>query len=86
MRCPSCNDKGYIEGYVGVSASFTPSLEQCPERCNIGGYSKEVQRRLNNPNHVTERPVLNGKDSNPTPELPSATATVIPFPFKPRIV
>ena len=57
-RCKSCEGKGFIESWHGAGGSFTPSLEQCPKRCDIGAYSRAVQQRLNNPNHVTERPVL----------------------------
>lgn len=56
-RCAKCDGRGYIEGYVAAQASYTPSLEQCPLRCNITGYSNEVQRRLS-PGHVTARPVM----------------------------
>lgn len=58
MNCSNCGGKGWIESFHGGSASWTPSLQQCSKRCNISGYSNEVQRRLNNPNHVTETPVL----------------------------
>lgn len=59
--CKRCQSKGYIESWHAGSASWTPSIQQCPERCNISGYSAEVQRRLNNPHYVTESPVLQAK-------------------------
>jgi hypothetical protein len=54
MKCNRCGGKGFIESYIGVNASFTPSLEQCPARCDIGAYSREVQRRLSNPQYGVE--------------------------------
>ena len=58
MRCSKCQNTGWIETHHGGSASWTPSLAQCPNQCSIKGYSQEVMRRLNNPKHVTVRPVL----------------------------
>lgn len=58
MKCEHCAGKGYVETYFAGAASFTPSLEQCPKCCNTAAYSNEVQKRLNNPVHVTERKVL----------------------------
>jgi hypothetical protein len=57
MTCKRCGGRGFIETFHAGGASFTPSLQQC---CDIAAYSKEVQRRLNDPNHVTETPVLRG--------------------------
>jgi hypothetical protein len=57
MACLSCEGKGWVEEYRGESARFTPILKQCPQRCNITGYSDEVQRRLA-PGNVTESEIL----------------------------
>lgn len=56
--CRKCGGKGWNETWHGGAASWTPSLSQCPLRCNLSGYSAEVQKRLNNPKHVTARPVM----------------------------
>lgn len=66
MRCPSCDGRGWIEGAHAGGNTFTPSLEQCPRRCDITAYSNEVMKRLNNPAHVTERPVLPIVQSSPS--------------------
>lgn len=58
MKCTVCGGQGYVETWHGGGASWTPSLVQCRNRCNISGYSDEVQKRINNPDHVTESPVL----------------------------
>lgn len=58
MACKKCGGKGWMETWYGGAASWTPTLSQCRDRCNLTGYSDEVQKRLNNPHHVTERPVL----------------------------
>jgi hypothetical protein len=60
----SGEDHGWVEGYIGMGAAFRPSLEQCPKRCNISGYSQEVQRRRNDPKHVAKRSVLKNVHSN----------------------
>jgi hypothetical protein len=60
MTCGICEGQGWFETFHAGAASFTPALKQCPHGCSISGYSKEVQRRLNDPNHVTETPVLRG--------------------------
>jgi len=58
MKCKECGGKGWVETWHAGSATWTPSLSQCRKRCNITGYSDEVQKRLNNPDHVTQSPVL----------------------------
>lgn len=63
MTCELCEGRGWIEGWQGASATWTPSLQQCRRRCNIAGYSREVQRRLNTPQHATERQVLKSQPS-----------------------
>lgn len=60
-RCKKCEGKGFIESRFGAGASWTASLQQCPNRCDIGAYSREVQLRLNNPAHVTQNAVLAAK-------------------------
>lgn len=47
--CNSCGSKGFIEGWHAAGNNFNPNIEQCPKRCNISGYSNEVQRRLSQP-------------------------------------
>lgn len=47
MKCESCDGRGWIEGYKADSSHFRPTLEQCRKRCNLTGYSDEVQRRMN---------------------------------------
>ncbi len=79
-RCKRCEGKGFIEDYYAGSASYTPSIKQCPERCDIGAYSREVQRRLAMP--ATERPVLQQVVTGP--RVQSKTADIIPFPWKPK--
>lgn len=74
--CKKCSGNGYVDRYLASSATFTPSIQQCPERCNISGYSKEVQRRLNNPSYVTESPVL--------PNRPAERAHAAVIPFRPK--
>lgn len=56
MACSKCEGKGFVETYYGAANSFTPSINQCPLRCDIGAYSREVQKRLSKPK--TEREVL----------------------------
>jgi hypothetical protein len=58
MSCGSCGGKGFVDGYHAAGASFTPNIEQCPKKCNITGYSDEVQRRLNDPHRVTAHQAL----------------------------
>lgn len=72
-RCKRCEGKGFVETWHGGSASWTPSLSQCPLRCDISAYSAEVQRRLSNPQHATERPVLKIRPSE------SKSAQIIPM-------
>lgn len=62
-RCKTCDGTGFTESYHGGANSWTPSIQQCRERCNITGYSNEIQRRLNNTNYVTQSPVLMAKPS-----------------------
>lgn len=57
MICDVCGGKGWTESYVGTAGRYTPSLEQCRKRCNISGYSSEVQRRTR-PGFVTPRGIL----------------------------
>lgn len=65
IPCKLCCDQGWVETWHGGSSGWTPSIQQCRMRCNLQGYSDEVQRRLNNPNHVTERRVLEAAPSEP---------------------
>lgn len=44
MRCPRCNDRGFIEAPILMSQGNYGSLIQC---CNIKKYSEEIQRRIN---------------------------------------
>jgi len=57
MDCKKCGGIGYIEGWHAGSASYTPSLQQCPEFCDIGAYTLEVQKRTRD-GYVTQTPVL----------------------------
>lgn len=52
--CNSCGSKGFIEGWHAAGNNFNPNIEQCPKRCNISGYSNEVQRRLSQPVSVRQ--------------------------------
>ena len=69
--CSNCGGKGWIETWHGASASWTPSLQQCSKRCNLSGYSKEVQKRLNS-GKATESPVLRAVP--PMPKLAQVIA------------
>jgi hypothetical protein len=62
-NCKHCGGRGWEELWHGGSSSWTPSLKQCYRKCNLKGYSDEVQRRLNNPNHITQTSVLQAAPS-----------------------
>jgi hypothetical protein len=76
-NCESCGGLGFIEGWYAAGALFTPNVEQCPKRCNITGYSNEVQRRLNDPNRVTAH--LAVKNSPQMRSTVKQDAKIIPF-------
>lgn len=57
--CKACGGKGFIESWHGGAGYWTSNLQQCSKRCNLSGYSAEVQKRLNSSSHVTKRqPVM----------------------------
>ncbi len=66
--CNKCEGKGWVETFYGAANSWTPSIQQCPHRCNISGYSEEVQRRLS-PGHVTQTPVLMTRNETPVAKI-----------------
>lgn len=74
MKCPTCGGAGFYDTYFGGGASYTPSIAQCPKRCNLTGYSNEVQRRLNDKTRFTAHRVLPAKPSQ------RAAAKVLKFP------
>lgn len=76
MKCTKCEGLGWVETFIGTGARFTPSLSQCPERCNITGYSGEVMRRLNDPKYKTPTPVL-------APQQAPSRCSVLQFRRKP---
>lgn len=70
MICHKCEGKGWIDSYYSASATFTPSIQQCPRKCNLSGYSNEVQKRLNDKNRATDHQVLvNSRAVKPARQL-----------------
>lgn len=45
MSCRPCNDLGYLETVYATGNQFRSVIEQCPNQCDIGKYTKEIQRR-----------------------------------------
>lgn len=45
VNCPTCGGKGWVEDWYVAGGRNTMSLLQCYRRCNIKGYSDEVQKR-----------------------------------------
>ena len=72
MMCPQCEGKGWIETYQGRDNGFVMSLSQCPNRCNISGYSNEVQRRMS-------------MDVNPKAIMNSDFDSVVKRQFRPNL-
>ena len=77
MRCDRCGGKGYIDGWMAFGNGHRPTLEQCPARCNITGYSNEVQKRLN---AMAQSEAL----TLPRPEVPVKIHECKILPFRPR--
>lgn len=73
MICQKCEGRGFVDTYRGESTQYTALIQQCPNRCNITGYSVEVQKRLNDPNHVSAHLAI------PRPPSESRPAKVIPI-------
>lgn len=44
MKCLKCEDRGFIEAPILMSAGNYGTILQC---CNITKYSEEIQRRIN---------------------------------------
>lgn len=61
--CKGCRGRGYVESWHGGANSWTPSVQQCPKRCDVKAYSDEIQRRLSDPTHITGHLVLSAKPS-----------------------
>jgi len=78
--CKRCGDKGFVESWHGGAGGWTASLQQCPVRCNIKGYSEEVQKRLS-PGYVTKpRPLIQVKANHvPADVIPIRKASVAEF-------
>lgn len=67
MTCKKCQGKGFVESWRAEGAAWSPIILQCPERCDISGYSNEVQRRLSNPS--SERQPMEQIQSRPRARL-----------------
>lgn len=76
-RCKRCDGRGFVDRYYGSSNSWTPTISQCPDRCDISGYSNEVQRRLNDQTRVTSHLVKPA--ALPVPNSSRPVAPVIPL-------
>lgn len=72
-RCQRCGGRGYIDGFMRFGMGLKPALEQCPVRCNISGYSREVQRRLSALKREEDL------DSTPVDQAPWGPCVVLPF-------
>lgn len=49
-NCPYCEGRGFVLGWLMRDNRQVPNLEQCRNKCNLRGYSDEVQRRIDSIN------------------------------------